>query len=422
MFLRPASYFANRFHRKQENAWLAYKAGMTIVLPCGRRSGKSEFFCETLIEDTETYGKPNLYLASTQESAREIMWPKMRERVQGLPDWRLHDSTLEAVYKPTMTPIRFRGIEKVDNLAGKAYRIVVADEYALWKPKGKQSPKDIVKQILAPMIADYNGILMYGSSKRGKNHFYELHELAKQNTEKYYVDEWTIFDNPYVSELGRKKLLSEYSGEDDPLYRQEVLNEYVTFAGMVFALDVESYTCNKWEPYEFDHAVHWRGVDHGFSPDPTAALWMAYSYKRKQFIIYNEYKQAKLLIHQHAEIINKAESYDFRDTISDVDPQIIAEYDAVGLTMSPATKYDKQARLLRIVNALKTGKLKIAKNCKELLKEMASYEWEQDGNDHLIDALIYVFTNVEEPSAPPKPEPYELKRTDFNEERGQDFG
>lgn len=112
MFKRPASYFVNRFHEKQETAWIAYKAGLTVVLPWGRRSGKSEYFAEVLIEDVENYGKPCLYLASTQDSAREIMWPKMRERVQKLPNWKLSDSILEAVYKPTNTPIRFRGIEK----------------------------------------------------------------------------------------------------------------------------------------------------------------------------------------------------------------------------------------------------------------------------------------------------------------------
>lgn len=417
MFKRPASYFLNRFHDKQETAWLAYKAGLTVVLPWGRRSGKSEYFAEVLIEDVENYGKPCLYLASTQDSAREIMWPKMRERVQKLPDWKLSDSILEAVYKPTNTPIRFRGIEKVDNLAGKAYRIVVADEFALWK----KDPKTIVKQILAPMIADYDGLLMYGSSKRGKNHLYDLHKTALENSNKYYVDDCTIFDNPFVSEAGREKLLSEYSGVDDPLYRQEVLNEYVTFAGMVFALDQSIYVTDKWNDAELYHGVHWRGVDHGFSPDPTACLWMCFDYRKGYFLIYNEYKQSKLLIHQHAEIIQKTENYDFRETISDIDPQIIAEYDAIGLTMTPAGKYDKQARLLRLVNMLRTGKLKIAKNCTELLKEMASYEWDQDGNDHLIDAMIYVVTNTEIPEKPlPEPiiEPTRSKMDNFV----QDFG
>jgi phage terminase large subunit len=415
--LKIADYFNGRFHEKQAIAWFAYRAGLTIVLPCGRRSGKSEFFTEVLIEDVMQYGKPCLYLASTQESAREIMWPKLRHRLLGNTNWTLHDSTLEAVYKPSQTPIRFRGVEKVDNLAGKAYRVVVADEFALWK----KDPPTIVKQILAPMIADFDGVLMYGSSKRGKNHLYDLHDKAKKNPDKYFVGDWTVFDNPFVSDSGRKKLLSEYDGEDDPLYRQEVLNEYVTFQGMVFAIPESDYVTKRWAPADLDHAYHIRGVDHGFSPDPTACLWLAYNDRKGYWLVYSEYRKSQLLIHQHAEVIQKQERYDISETISDIDPQLIAEYAAIGLQMEPAGKYDKQARLLRLVNALKMGRLKIADNCKELLKEMSNYEWEQDGKDHLIDSLIYAYTNASIPEKKIE-EPFELTRTTEDKFDEQDFG
>lgn len=419
MFKRPLSQLANRFHAKQTEQWLAYKAGMTCVLPWGRRSGKSDFFAEVLIEDVEDHYKPCLYLASTQDSAREIMWPKMRERLKGNDKWKLQDSILEAIYKPENVPVRFRGIEKADNLPGKAYRLVIADEFALWK----KDPKLIVKQVLAPMIADYNGQIMYGSSKRGKNHFYELHLAALKNHEKYFVNECTMFENPYMSEQGRRNLLSEYEGADDPLYRQEVLNEYVTFQGMAFALPQDSYTERRWDPADFDHSYHWRGVDHGFSPDPTACVWIAYNKRKAHWIVYQEYKRAQLLISHHAKIINGLEPYHYVNSYSDVDPQLIAEYAAVGLVMSPAQKADKNARILRIVTALKTGKLKIAHNCTELLREMQNYEWEQDGNDHLIDALIYGFTNAAIPAETiaEEKEDYRLSDRSSGEWDGQSF-
>jgi hypothetical protein len=392
---------------------------MTCVLPWGRRSGKSDFFAEVLIEDVEDHFKPCLYLASTQDSAREIMWPKMRERLKGNDKWKLQDSILEAVYKPENVPVRFRGIEKADNLPGKAYRLVIADEFALWK----KDPKLIVKQVLAPMIADYNGQIMYGSSKRGKNHFYELHQTALKNYGKYFVNECTMFENPYMSEQGRKNLLSEYEGADDPLYRQEVLNEYVTFQGMAFALPQDSYTATRWDDADLDHAYHWRGVDHGFSPDPTACVWIAYNKRKGHWLVYQEYKRSQLLIAHHAKVINGLEPYHYVNSYSDVDPQLIAEYAAVGLVMSPAQKADKNARILRIVTALKTGKLKIAHNCTELLREMQNYEWEQDGNDHLIDALNYGFTNAAIPAETivVEQEDYRLSDRSGGEWDGQSF-
>jgi hypothetical protein len=426
VFRRPLSYFERRFHEKQEEQWLAYKAGCDLVLPWGRRSGKSDLFAEIFIEDLEDYGKPCLYLASTQKSAREIMWPKFKTRLRGNKDWRLNDQRLEAIYTPADAPVRLGGIENIDDLAGKAYRVVVADEFALWKKK-HTTPQEIIKLIIAPMLADFDGQLLYGSSKRGKNQMFDIHQRALGNREKYFVNEATIFDNPFVSESGRNKVIQEYDGVDDPLYRQEILNEYVTFQGMVFALDVESYTENRWDPADLDHSYHIRGVDHGFSPDPTAAVWIAWNHRKGHWLVYNEYKQAKLLIHQHADIINSLEHYPIADTFSDVDPQVIAEYEAVGLPMDSAAKADKQGRLLKIVNALRSGRLKIAKNCKMLLKEMSSYEWDQDGNDHLIDALNYGYTNstippqesVDKRDSDPR---LRVKEPTYQDSNGQDFG
>jgi phage terminase large subunit len=405
-----------RFHYKQCLAYLGYKAGLTVILPAGRRAGKSDFFAEILIEDVEKYKKPCLYLASTQESAREIMWPKLYARILNNKNWKINESKMEAEHISSKAVIRIRGVEKVDNLAGKAYRVVVADEYALWK----RDPELTVKQILVPMIADYNGQIMFGSSKRGKNHFFELVERAKRNEDDYLVQEFTIFDNPYISEKGKQRILKEYESEDDPLYRQEIKNEWVTFQGMVFALPAESYTTKRWDQADLDHSYHIRGVDHGFSPDPTACVWLAYNDRKGYWLLYSEYKQTKLLIHQHKEIITKQEPFIINETIADIDPQVIAEYDNIGLSMTPAGKYDKQARLLLLVNALKAGRLKIADNCKMLLKEMAAYEWEQDGNDHLIDALLYAYNNNK----------IEMKKKDDEEEYrpnrydtySQDFG
>jgi phage terminase large subunit len=328
----------------------------------------------------------------------------------------MHVGKIEATHRPRGAVFVVRGADlSEDNLVGSGYGIIICDEYALWRKP------ELVKLQLAPMLADYGGQFIFGSTKRGKNHFYDLHQLALSRPEKYWVEEAIIDDNTFIDEKGKSIVLEQYTGTEDPLYRQEINNEYVTFQGMVFALDVDDYTNKRMQRGDLDHCVHIRGVDHGFSPDPTACVWLAYNDKAGYWQVYNEYKQSALLIHQHAEVIQKQEPYTFNETISDIDPQLIAEYAAIGLSMEPAGKYDKQSRLLRLVNALKTGKLKIADNCVELLKEMSSYEWEQDGNDHLIDALIYAYTNASEPEKRIE-EPEEDLRRRKELDLSQDFG
>lgn len=418
MFKRPVEYFVNRFHDKQETAWLAYKGGLDIVLDWGRRSGKSQLIAEVFVEDVETYGKDCLYIALTQGQAREIMWSKFVDCLSGRPEWKPNEARLEWKHLKTGGIISLKGADLgKDRLRGSAKRLIALDEFAFFRDP------TIVKDVLVPQLADYAGQLVYCSTPKGKNHFYQLKQKALGDQSKYFTSNCTVYENEFILPEGRDKLLAEYTGADDLLYRQEILAEYVDFQGLVFALPVESYTERRWDHADLTHAMHWRGMDHGYK-DETAVVWIAYNRRKGYFQLYSEYKQKQLLIHKHAEIINAHEEFPMIDTISDIDPQVIEEYRAVGLfPMSPAGKYDKESRLLRIVNALKQGKLKIANTCKELLNEMATYEWDQDGNDHLIDAMNYGFTNLVVPPEPEKTKPYELRktRTDSNWE-GQNFG
>lgn len=378
-FLRPLEYHLKRFHDKQETAWLAYKAGRDIVLDWARRSGKTELIAEVLVEDTEDHGKDSMYIALTQGQAREIIWQKLVSRIgDRVKDWKSNESRLEWKHIQSNAVISLKGADLgKDKLRGSAKRLICLDEFAFYRDPS------IVKDVLVPQIADYNGQFIYTSTPRGKNHFYDLKQRALREPDKFFTSHCTVFQNPFISPEGRDKLLAEYSGPDDPLYRQEILAEYVVFNGLAFALPQDSYVERRWDPADLDHSYHWRGVDHGYSPDPTACLWMAYNRRKGHFLIYNEYKQSRLLIKQHADVIGGLEPYYYVASYSDIDPQLIAEYEDVGLHLTPAQKADKQARILRLVNALRTGKLKIAPECVGLLKEMASYEWDQDGNDHL---------------------------------------
>lgn len=399
-FLRSPAYYDTRFHAKQWDAYCAFKAGMDLVLPWGRRSGKTELVCSLMEEDIEERGKPCLYVAKTRDQARDIVWPKFEAALKNNKDWRLYESSIEVLHKPSGASVKIKGVDKdADNLTGSGYRIIACDEYALWKKP------DVVGRVLAPMLGDFAGQFIFPSTKRGRNHFWRRHMSALKQPNKYFVSEATMFDNTFLTDEGRAKVLSEYEGgEMNPLYQQEVLNKYVTFEGQVFALEPETYTERKWDPADFDWAYHWRGMDHGYSPDPTAAVWIAYNRRKQHFQVFSEYKQNALLIKQHSDAIRAQERWAAISSYSDVDPQVVAEYKAVGLDLTVANKSDKKARLLKLVNALRVGRLKIAHDCKRLLEEMASLSWEQvdkeTGDDHLVDALDYGFNNLYLPPEP----------------------
>ena len=358
-----------------------------------------------------------MYCALVQSQAIEIFWPKLEDRLSGNQNWKPNHQRHEFRHLPSGATIALKGFDMHENrLRGNAKRIIALDEYAFCKDPS------IVRRIFIPMLADYNGRIIYSSSPNGKNHFYNTYERATRDPG-YFTNSCTMFDNPFISEDGRNELLKEYAGPEDPLYRQEILGEFVVLEGMAFALPQDSYVENRWDHADLEHSFHWRGVDHGYSPDPTACVWMAYNRKKGHWIIYQEYRRSQLLIHQHAKVINELEPFHYVGTYSDIDPQVIAEYANVGLPMSNAIKADKNARILRMVTALRLGKLKVAKNCIALLNEMQNYYWEQDGNDHLIDSALYCFGQASVPEEP-KHEPtedYRLSDRSSEEWVGQAF-
>lgn len=398
-FRRPVEYYLSRFHPKQEDAWLGYKSGRDLLLDWGRRSGKSALIAEIMIEAIEESGKDCLYIALTQNQAREIMWPTLFQKLGDNKKWKSNEQRLEWKYLPAHATLSLKGADLgKDRLRGSAKKVIALDEMAFFRDPS------IVKDVLAPQLADYNGQFIFCSTPKGRNHFWQLKQQANVDEDRYYTSHCTMFDNPYISDAGRMRILREYTGENDPLYRQEIMAEYIDYVGLVFALPQDSYVEPLWEGGVLEHSYHWRGVDHGFQ-DPTACVWIAHNERKGHLHVYNEYKEKKMLVHQHTDTIKSLEPYHFVDTISDIDPQLIAEYGSLGLKMSPAGKYDRESRLLRLVNMLKTGKLKIAPHCTKLLSEMQRLEWDQPNpDDHLVDALLYVATNLVIPEQKPTEE------------------
>lgn len=391
-FRRPLNYFINRFYDSQETVWLAYKAGLDLVLGWGRRSGKSELISEIFIEDIETHGRDCLYIALTQDQARDIMWGKFEQRLDGRRGWRSNASRLEWRHVASGAKISLKGSDiGKHRLRGGAKRLIALDEFAFFKDPS------MVKDVLVPMIADFNGQMMYMSTPKGKNHFYLLKQKALANPHRYFTNHATVFDNPFVSKEGREKLLEEYTGVDDPLYRQEVLGEYIDYQGLVFALPKDSYTEKRWDHADLEFSYVWRGLDHGYSPDPTACVWIAYNRRKGYFQCFSEYERSELLLNTHAQAIKSLEPFQVINTYADHDTQCNAEYEALGLPVDKAIKHDKESKLLYVVNQLRIGRLKISQNCTKLLEQMSTYEWDQDGNDHLIDALRYAMTSITVP-------------------------
>lgn len=150
-----------------------------------------------------------------------------------------------------------------------------------------------------------------------------------------------------------------------------------------------------------DHWYRIRGLDLGFN-HPTCCLWIAKD-DEGCYYVYNEYHQAGEYVSDHVDAINQTPwRYDLPHTYGPtyVDPhnkQVVAEFDKLGLQTTPADKKDVKVGITTVSSFLQGSnpKLKIFKNCENLIKGIRTYQWHAfldkplKEHDDAVDALRY---------------------------------
>lgn len=99
------------------------------------------------------------------------------------------------------------------SLVGSNHRMVIFSEYALSDPNAYE--------FVRPILNANNGVVIVFGTPRGKNHFYDLYQIAKQNPKKWFSQLLTVEDTKHISleaiqeeiesgEMSEDKALQEY--------------------------------------------------------------------------------------------------------------------------------------------------------------------------------------------------------------------
>jgi phage FluMu gp28-like protein len=234
-------YFAKyilheEFHEGQKEVIKALYSGKykTIVVCCGRRWGKSKLMSRIALHLACTnFDKKIAIVAPTYDQAC-IIFEELEELIER--NWIINDLTAKIKRSPpleikfkTGSRIYFRSAEIPKNLRGRAYHMVIIDEAAF-------IDEDIIKNVIEPMLADYDGLLVMISTPWGKNHFYEAFLKGQQKLNGYISFRYPSWTNPFISRdyLERKK---KDLGEDNPVWLQEYCAEFIDDVDAVFKLE-----------------------------------------------------------------------------------------------------------------------------------------------------------------------------------------
>lgn len=213
------------------------------------------------------------------------------------------------------------------------------------------------------------------------------------------VINWTSADNPYFAreEFDRLKAILPTA-----IFERDYCGKFTQLTGMVFPFDEETFVVDG-----FEVPPNWRrfgGLDFG-SEDPTAILSIVEDTSQKPSVFYvkREFYKSHTQLRSMADFI-ESEALG-RVGADRQSKQLISELvNAFGLGQVSGAPNDIESGLKRLYELFQTGRLKIFRNCRHLIEELANYHYPAPNDDkptkdkpvdkdnHAIDALRYAFS------------------------------
>lgn len=297
------------------------------IVCAGRRWGKS-VLARTIIL-TWALEKPGLYwiVSPTYKQSKMIHWREMQGEIPPELVAKKNEVELSCTLK-NGSIIVLKGADSPDALRGIGLRGLVVDEIA-----SIRSWDWLWSEVLRPALTDYEAPVIFISTPKGYNHFYELFELG-QKEGNYKSWRFTSYQNPHIPK--REIDLAEKDLTEDT-FAQEYMADFRKATGIAhkeWDRDIHFI-----EP--FDIPTEWqrgRGFDYGLVHF-TASVRIVIDDDDNWFID-NCYLDNRRDVKGHAEAI-KAQDYGFPFVPCWGDPtgkQWVAEFGMHNLHIQNANK------------------------------------------------------------------------------------
>lgn len=229
------------------------------VVVAGRRFGKTHLSIRELCYHAKDPGKDVWYVAPTYKMARQIVWRKLKNKLQDL-NWvaKTNETELTIVLVNGST-IALKGADNYDSLRGVGLDFIVLDEFADIDPEAWY-------ETLRPTLSDKAGkALFIGTPKGIGNWAYEIYGNTQDDPTNWQSFSYTTLDGGQVPQeeidQARKDL-------DERTFRQEYMATFETFSGRIYYSFDRAHNVHKYLGNTPD--VLYVGMD--FNIDPMSAV------------------------------------------------------------------------------------------------------------------------------------------------------
>lgn len=361
------------------------------VVNCGRRFGKTTLAVEEI--KGKALSKPCriAYIAPTFQQARDIAWEALKTELRPITI-QVNESRLELRVKTIKggeSIIILRGWEAIETLRGQQFDFIVIDEIA--------SMRNFMlnwQEVIRPTLTDTKGEALFISTPKGFNHFYDLFNKEREDTD-FKSFHFTTYDNPHVPPDEVDKARAEVT---EDRFAQEYLADFRKTEGLVYKVfDRERDIYEEIPDIRINETI--AGADFGFT-NPTAIITIKVDSDSNYWVDDEWYKPGKT----DAEIAEYVSVCNFNKVYPDPEsPSAIKELVNKRVPVREVIKNKDSIKngITKVTELFKTGRLKINARCVNLIYELETYSYpdkkdqrnEDENpikeNDHALDALRY---------------------------------
>ena len=344
-------------------ATIAQNLNRFNVLDCGRRFGKDviqrNYACDGLFA-----GEPVAWYEPTFKSLE--------------PNWEWFVDTFATAQTDksevgkrleisTGGFIEMWSLQDPDASRGRHYKKVIINEAASI-PKLEYSWNNVIRITLA----DLQGGAMFGSTPRGRNHFWQLYRMGEDPRQKEWSSwHYTTWDNPYIPREEIEAIKN--SGIPEITYRQEVMADFVDSEGAVFRRVQEAACLWSIDPQPKRNYV--AGVDVASSVDFTVVS--IFDTESKDMVFMDRFNRVDypVLIDRLAAIYNRWHLDGMVIEANSIGRPVLDHLAARGLAVTPftTTSATKQTIIQALQSALENANIRII-NDPVLVGELLSFE------------------------------------------------
>jgi phage terminase large subunit len=225
-----------------------------VVMP--RRAGKDVCAFNLMIRAALKRIGVYYYIFPTYSQAKKVIWDSITNSGERFLDYipkELVKSSNGHEMKITLNNgsiIQLVGSDNVDSLVGTNPRGCVFSEYALQDPRAYQ--------FLRPILLVNDGWALFISTPRGKNHMYDLYQIAKQSSD-WFCYKLSVEDTQHISLHEIEKERAEGLMSDDLIQQEYFCSFELGVEGSYYAKYIDKMRIKGQiglVPYETGFKVH----------------------------------------------------------------------------------------------------------------------------------------------------------------------